>query len=147
MEYATVSRVLCTILKIKTLFMCNRKKLPLRTLPTLLVSAAICIGAVLKISGIHPMMPHFVEMGLQPYLKILGIFEILSVLCFLFPKTIKAGLLLLTGYFGGAMAAEMPYHMMAAPALVLVLVWVAAFIRKPELFISKPSSSLLVAKS
>jgi hypothetical protein len=124
--------------------MCNRKKFDLRILPTLLVSATICMGAALKISGIHPMNPHFVEMGLQPYLKVLGAIEILCVLCFLFPKTIKLGLLMLTAYFGGAMAAEMPYHMMAAPAVVMALVWIAAFIRKPELFLSKPSGSLIM---
>ncbi|HVG16678.1 MAG TPA: DoxX family protein [Chitinophagaceae bacterium] len=127
--------------------MCKRKKNLMRTLPTLLVSAAICGGAVLKITGVHPMMPHFVDMGLLPHLKMLGGIEILCILLFLFPKTIKLGLLLLTGYFGGAMAAEMPYHMIAAPAVILVLIWVTAFIHMPELFVSEPSGSLTIAKS
>ena len=119
-----------------------RRNPRLRTLPTLLVSAVLSIGAALKISGVHPMMPHFLEMGLLPYIKVLGSIEILCVLLFLFPGTVKLGLLLLTAYFGGAMATEMPYHMIAAPAVVLVLVWIAAFIRMPELFVSKPSSTM-----
>jgi hypothetical protein len=123
----------------------NRKKIILRALPTFLVSAIICTGAALKIAGVHPMMPHFVEMGLQPYLKLLGSIEVLCVLLFLFPKTVKLGVLLLTAYFGGAIAAEIPYDMSAAPAVVLALVWVAAYIRMPELFVLKPS--LTITKS
>jgi hypothetical protein len=127
--------------------MCKRKKAGLRMVPTLIVSGSLFIGSAMKVAGVHPMTPHFSEMGLQPYLTALGCLEIICVALFLFRRTVKFGLLLLTGYLGGAMAAEIPYHMMAAPAVVLLLVWITAFIRMPELFLEAKTTSLTTAKS
>lgn len=127
--------------------MYNRKKATLRMVPTFIVAGGLLIGATMKIAGMHPMTPHFIQMGLQPYLVGLGYIEIFCVSLFLFQKTIKLGLLLLTAYFGGAMAAEIPYQMLAAPAIVLLLVWAAAFIRMPELFIERKNVSFTTAKS
>lgn len=125
----------------------SNKKIKWRTVPALVVSGGLLIGAVLKIAGVHPMMPHFTEMGLQPYATGLGYIEIVCISLFLFPKTVKVGLLLLTGYFGGAIAAEMPYHLMYAPALVLLSIWTAAFIRMPQLFLEAKKISFVTVKS
>lgn len=115
--------------------------------PALAICGGLAIGAVLKIAGVHPMTPHFTEMGLRPYLNVLGCVELFCISLFLFPKTIKVGLLLLTGYFGGAIAAEIPYHLMLAPAVVLLLVWTVAFIRMPQLFLEAKKTSFTTAKS
>jgi len=121
--------------------MCNRKKQTLKMAPTFLVTSAIILSGALKISGYHPMLLHFVEMGLYNYLTLFGALEIIFAFLFLFPQTARAGLLLLTAYFGGAMAVEIPYGMIAAPAIPLVLVWVAAFIREPAVFIQGKNNS------
>ena len=102
--------------------------------PTVIISVALIAGSVLKISGLHPMLPHFYEMGLGAYIKVLGIAEIIIVTLFLIPNTMRLGLLLLTGYLGGAMAAEIPYHLVPAPAIPLALAWIAAYVRNPSLF-------------
>jgi len=115
--------------------MCNRKKQNLKLIPGFLVVALLIASGVLKISGYHPMLLHFVQLGIDGQLPLLGSAEILFALLFLFPSTSKIGLLLLTAYFGGAMAIELPYHMMAGPMIPLVLVWVAAFIRQRSFFI------------
>jgi len=112
----------------------------------------IIVSGGLKITGIHPMLDHFTEMGLGPGLiKLLGIAEIIFSLLFLFNPTSRIGLLLLTAYFGGAMAAEIPFHKVAAPLIPLVFVWVAAFIRQPSAFLptvfSKDPANLSTANS
>jgi hypothetical protein len=127
--------------------MCNRTKNNLRMLPTLILSGGLFVGAVMKLTAIHPMMPHFTQMGLTPYVTGLGWIELFFTSLFLYRKTVKLGLLLLTGYFGGAMAAEIPYHMIAAPAMALLFIWIAAYLRMPELFIEKRTTYLTTAKS
>jgi hypothetical protein len=119
--------------------MSNRKSQTLRMIPVFLVSAIIIIGAASKISGYHPMLNHFIEMSLNDYLRLLGILETSFVALFLLPATGKPGLVLLAGYFGGAMAAQMPYHKVIAPAVPLMLIWIAAFVREPPLFLNHRS--------
>ena len=103
-------------------------------IPTFLLVTALVISGGLKISELHPMLHHFIEMGVYPIMKFLGITEIALALVFLFNRTTKAGLILLTAYLSGAIAAEIPYQMMASPAIVLALVWLAAWIRNPGIF-------------
>lgn len=103
-------------------------------IPTFLIVALLIISGGLKISGLHPMLLHFVELGIDEQLPLLGSAEIVFALLFLFPATSKFGLLLLTGYLGGAMAIEIPYHMVAGPMVPLVIVWIAAFVRQRSFF-------------
>jgi uncharacterized membrane protein YGL010W len=126
----------------KTNFMCNRNKSKLRLIPATLLSVLLICGGILKITGLHPMTPHFAEMGLSPYVEILGVAEIFIVVLYLIPRTAKLGLLLLTGYLGGAMAAEIPFHLMAAPAIPLTLAWIAAYVRNSSLFFEKPQQPI-----
>jgi hypothetical protein len=124
-------------LLIKKTIMCNEKKSLLRQAPLFFVTAILIISGVLKIGGIHPMLKHFTEMGFDPvFIKLLGMAEIVFSVLFLFTPTSKIGLLLLTAYFGGAMAAEIPFHQVLAPLIPLVFVWVVAFIRQPSTFLS-----------
>jgi asparagine N-glycosylation enzyme membrane subunit Stt3 len=123
--------------------MCNRKKQNLKMVPTFLVVALLVISGGLKISGHHPMILHFVQLGIDGLLPLLGSAEILFALLLLFPLTSKLGVLLLTAYFGGAMAIELPYHMVAAPAAPLILIWVAAFIRQRSLFFETKRNSTI----
>jgi hypothetical protein len=127
--------------------MCNHKKKDVKIIPTLIVSALLIFSGMAKLTGLHPMIPHFVEMGLGSYLKLLGSLEILFTLLFIIGRTQLIGLLLLTGYLGGAMAAELPYGMVAAPAIPLILVWVAAGIRQPSTFRIQTNSQHVKATS
>jgi len=121
------------------------KKSTIKKIPVFFVTAFLVISGVLKITGIHPMLSHFNEMGFSPlFIVFLGICEILFGLLFVFNRTSLVGLLLLTGYFGGAMAAEIPFHQVAAPLMPLVLVWVAAFVRQPSIFSAAKNSTSVV---
>jgi hypothetical protein len=117
--------------------MCNKRKNSLKMLPSFIAVSLLIISGGLKISGYHPMRLHFVELGVDDYLSVLGATEIIFGLLFLHPLTTRLGLLLLTAYFGGAIAMEIPYSMVAGPAVPLVLIWVAAFVRQRSLFVGE----------
>lgn len=75
------------------------------------------------------------QMKLSDWAVIIPIGEIISALLFLIPKTNKLGTLLLSSYMGGAIILHMTGGMsIAMPTVVLILVWVVAYLRNPEMF-------------
>ena len=116
--------------------MYKKKRSTIKKIPTLFIAAILTVSGILKIAGIHPMFDHFMTMGLSITLvKIFGAAEVIFSLLFAYPRTSKIGLLLLTGYFGGAIAAEIPFHQVMAPLMPLAFVWIAAFVREPSNFL------------
>ena len=115
--------------------MCNRKKQRARLLPVILIAAVIIGSGLFKFYSKHPMLPHFLDLGYARYFSMLGMMEVTFAVLFVVSKTSKVGLLLLSAYYCGAVAVEIPYHMMMAPATFLVLIWTAAFIRQPSFFL------------
>lgn len=108
----------------------------IKRIPTLLIATILTISGILKIAQIHPMLDHFITMGLSvTQVKVFGAAEVIFSLLFVYPRTSKLGLLFLTGYFGGAIAAEIPFHQVMAPMMPLALVWIAAFVREPSNFL------------
>jgi len=74
------------------------------------------------------------QMKLGDWRIIIALGEIASILLFLFPKTNKFGVLLLSSYMGGAIIIHMTGGMsIVMPVVVLILVWVVASLRNPEL--------------
>jgi hypothetical protein len=120
----------------------RNKKSTIKKIPVFIVVTFLVVSGALKINGLHPMLAHFKEMGFSSlFIELLGVCEILFSLLFVLNRTSLIGLLLLTGYFGGAMAAEIPFHQVAAPLMPLVLVWVTAFVRQPSIFSAVNSST------
>jgi len=116
--------------------MYKKKRAMIKKIPALLIATILAISGVLKIAGIHPMLDHFITMGLSATLvKVFGAVEVIFSLLFVYSRTSKMGLLLLTAYFGGAIAAEIPFHQVMAPVMPLALVWIAAFVREPSNFL------------
>ncbi len=78
------------------------------------------------------------QMKLGDWRIIIAIGEIVSALIFLFPKTNKFGVLLLSSYMGGAIILHMTGGLsIVFPSVVLILVWVVGIIRNKELFCMK----------
>ncbi len=74
-------------------------------------------------------------MKLGDWATIIAIGEIVSALLFLIPKTSKYGTLLLSSYMGGAIILHMTgATSIVMPAVILILVWVVAFLRDPKMF-------------
>jgi hypothetical protein len=77
------------------------------------------------------------QLKLDDWRIIIELGEIGSALLFLFPKTNKFGTLLLSSYMGGAIIIHMTGGMsIIMPSVVLILVWVVAFLRNPELLLN-----------
>lgn len=98
---------------------------------TLIVAVIAC----LKLVAFAPLVEMYTKIGLQAYIQLLGISLLLFLSLFLWKRTMKIGLLLFTGYFGGAMAVELsngtPF---IVPATILTLIWVSAFLRDASIF-------------
>ena len=82
---------------------------------------------------LHPEQMEQMKLGNWRIIIALG--EIVSALLFMFPKTNKYGTLLLSSYMGGAIIIHMMNGIsIGMPTVVLILVWVVAYLRSPELF-------------
>ena len=74
------------------------------------------------------------QIHLANWRVIIALGEITSALLFLFPKTNIYGTLLLSAYMGGAIIIHMTGGLsIVMPSVVLILVWIAGFLRNPEL--------------
>jgi hypothetical protein len=81
---------------------------------------------------LHP--EQMVQMHLGDWRIIIAIGEIVSASLFLFPKTNKIGSFLLSSYMGGAIIIHMTGGLsIVMPSVVLILVWITAILRNPEL--------------
>ncbi len=81
------------------------------------------------------MHPEFFVNNMVKWRVIIAIGELTSAILFLIPATNKFGTLLLSSLMGGAIL----FHMVSGisilmPTSVLILVWVVAFLRNPELY-------------
>ncbi len=64
----------------------------------------------------------------------LGLIEIVCVVLFFIPRTGILGTLLLSAYMGGAIATHLEHGVpVIAPCIIQAFVWIAAFVRFPEL--------------
>ena len=123
--------------------MSNKTKNILKLTPSVVIALAITVSAASKFSGLPALVQSFTERGLIQYLNVFATMELLFVALFLNPRTMKIGLLLLTAYFGGAIATELSYrNAMIAPAVILSMLWVAAYLRNPGIFTEKRQSAI-----
>src|SRR6187549_1301917 len=107
----------------------------LKWMPSTLAALVIVSGSIMKLTAQPQLVEVFSRSGMLPYLKALGITEILFVSLFLWPPSLRIGFFLLTAYFGGAMAVELSQHIFfIMPAVILALVWLAAWLRDNSLF-------------
>lgn len=76
----------------------------------------------------------FHSLGIAEYCRLFGIIEMIAVTAFLFCKTIGLGLVMLSAYFGGAIATDLhsPEYLYQ-PVIVFSLVIATSVIRKPSL--------------
>ena len=103
--------------------------------PSILVALIIGAGSLMKLTAHPQLVEVFSKTGLLPFMKLLGVAELVFVSLFLWSRTLRTGFFLLTAYFGGAMAVELSQHIFfIMPALILAFVWLAASLRDRSLF-------------
>lgn len=128
----------------------NKTKILVTRALTALITLIVVMSAASKIAFVPQLVDIFSKIGLLSYIKILGMTEILFLSIFLWKTTRKLGLLLLTGYFGGAMAVELSHGtFFIAPATLLTLIWITAYLFDEKMFVSerkevsKPSTATI----
>ncbi len=69
-------------------------------------------------------------------LLFIGVLEAASATLFMIPRSRAFGLLLVSAYLGGAIATHIGHNQLqqsASPAILLGLLWTAAWLRNPEM--------------
>jgi len=98
-----------------------------------LLTALLLFSAMGKFT-MPEMAENFTKWGLGDWRTTIAIGEIISAFLFLFPKTNIYGVFLLCAHMGGAIVTHMSHgEPFIVQSVILVLVWITAFIRNPEL--------------
>jgi len=115
-------------------------------IPSLALTLFMTTGAVLKFIHAPQLVTLYSRIGLHDRMALLGITELIFLSLFLWPRTMKMGFFFLTAYYGGAMAIEITLGMIPlAPAVILTIIWIAAFLRNPSLFWSAKKQNKVLA--
>src|SRR5262249_16461221 len=87
-----------------------------------------------KFTHVVPVVKQLAAIGFDGgRLMIIATLEVFSAAMFLIPRTRSIGLLLISSYMGGAIAAHLGHREpVYQPAFVLALVWIGAYLRHPE---------------
>lgn len=104
-----------------------------------LMSALFIMSATMKLMAVADaeIAVNFVKWGLEGKLMLIGTGELIAAILFLIPRTSSLGVLLLSAHLGGAIATHMEHGEMFIPqAIMLLLVWVANYLRNPEMLAS-----------
>jgi hypothetical protein len=99
------------------------------------VVAAFAMSGAMKVIHSPEVVQAFTRAGIpEGAILPLGLLELVCVALYLIPETVVLGTLLLTGYLGGAVLANIIGHTDFIHALVIgLLVWAGAWFRVAEL--------------
>ncbi|MBK7816077.1 MAG: DoxX family protein [Bacteroidota bacterium] len=104
-----------------------------------LMSALFIMSATMKLTAgaDAEIAKNFVKWGLDGKLMLIGTGELIAAILFLIPRTSSLGVLLLSAHLGGAIVTHMSNAEMFVPQVImLLLVWVANYLRNPEMLAS-----------
>jgi hypothetical protein len=92
------------------------------------------VDGIVKVFKPAPVVDSFTQLGFPVHLAVaIGILEIACVALYAFPRTAPLGIIVLTGYLGGAVAtqvrAEMGLVPTVFPIVLGVLLWVGLLLR------------------
>jgi hypothetical protein len=100
-----------------------------------LPALALLMSAVMKLIKPAPVVQGFAQYGFSESSIVgLGILELICTIVYLIPRTSVLGAILLTGYLGGAVAANLRVGKdVFAPAILGILFWGGVFMRDTRL--------------
>jgi hypothetical protein len=101
--------------------------------------AFLTFDSVIKLIHIQPVTDTFAQMGIPDHLApVIGTIEALCVALYAHPRTSALGVVLLTGFLGGAVfshvriGSPLPTHTLF-PLYVAAFLWGGLLLRRPEL--------------
>lgn len=102
---------------------------------SILLGLLFTMSAAMKLTQNESALVQASAIGIDgsTYLMI-GIVEVISLILFIIPRTGVIGTLLLAAYMGGAIATHLQHQQPIALAVIVqAVLWIAAFLRFPEL--------------
>lgn len=98
----------------------------------------LLMGAAMNLSGAEFAIKGAQEMGYPANtVRLLGFFALLSAVVYAIPRTAVLGAILMSAYFGAAVATHIRAGqglMMAFPAIIVcAVVWIGLYLREPRL--------------
>ena len=100
-----------------------------------LVAAFLVVDAALHVANVAPVQDAMRTLGFEPHLAVgIGLLELACVVLYLVPRTSVLGAVLLTGYLGGAVSAQLRidaplFSTLLFPVYLGVALWVALWLR------------------
>ena len=106
-----------------------------------LVGGIMLLAGSAKVLGLFP-PEQVAKLGLGVPIQVIGAGELVSAVLLLVPRTASLGVLLTSGFWGGAICLHMSKgEPFVLPAVFLLLTWVGAYLRVPGTFASFAVSS------
>ena len=106
-----------------------------------LVGGSMFLAGSAKIFGLFP-PDQVAKMGLSLPIQVIGIGELISAILLLVPRTASLGVLLTSGFWGGAISLHISKgEPFVLQSVFLLLTWVGAYLRVPGTFASFAGSS------
>jgi len=98
----------------------------------------LLFDAAIKVLQLAPAVESTVQLGYPAELVVmLGLSELVCIAVYVFPRTAVLGAILLTGWFGGAMATHVrngsPVFSIVFPVIIGALVWGGLYLRDSRL--------------
>ncbi len=104
-----------------------------------LIAALMILASSGKLLGSPPpqVLEQLRKAGLEEQLRLIGAGELITAILLIVPWTASLGVLLASGFWGGAICTHMSMHnSYVFQSVLLALTWVGAYFRLPEMFSS-----------
>ena len=106
-----------------------------------LVGGIMLLAGSAKVLGLFP-AEQVEKLGLSVPIQVIGAGELVSAILLLVPRTASLGVLLTSGFWGGAICLHMSKgEPFVLQSVLLLLTWVGAYLRVPGTFASFAGSS------
>ena len=105
----------------------------------ILIAALLIFASYGKLFGTPPpeVLESLKKTGLDGQLKLIGTGELITAILLVVPWTASLGVLVASGFWGGTIVTHMGLHdSYVFQSAMLVLTWVGALLRLPEMFSS-----------
>jgi len=117
----------------------SRKALWAGRIISALPALFLLVDGIMKLVKPEPVVKATIELGYpESVIMALGMILLVGVILYMVPRTAVLGAILLTGYFGGAIAAQMRvgnplFSHVLFPVYLAVLIWGGLFLRDSRL--------------
>jgi DoxX-like family len=107
-----------------------------------LIAGVMILAGSAKVLGFFP-PEEVAKLGLSLPIQVIGVGELASGILLLVPRTASLGVLLASGFWGGAICLHMSKgEPFVVQSVLLLLTWLGAYLRVPGTFASFAVSSL-----